>query len=197
MSANERLSIHVFSGPNGAGKTTFAKVLLPRLDCPNFLNADMIAAGVAPLSPASSAITAARILFREWDRLVASGQSFGFETTLSGRTYALRLREAKARGYQIYLYYLWLPTANIALQRIRQRVKKGGHDVPAADVRRRFDASRFNFTNIYFLLADRSMVLDASGQPPKLVVEYSDSEKIVTNDKIYEQINASCPGFLY
>jgi len=197
MPANDHPTIHAFCGPNGAGKTTFAKTFLPLLGCPNFLNADLIAAGVSPLSPTSGAMTAARILFREWNAFVTNGQSFGFETTLSGRVYARRLREAKEKGYRICLYYLWIPIVGIALQRIRQRVKKGGHDVPSDDVRRRFHAGCINFTTLYVPLADRSIILDASGQPPRLVVEYTNSQKHIINAKIYEKIRAFNPGLLH
>ncbi len=181
-------TIHVFAGPNGAGKTTFAKTFLPLVACSRFLNADLIAAGVSPLTPEAGAITAARILLKEWDALLAARESFGFESTLGGRAYVQRLRRARESGYQIYIYYLWLPSVSVALQRIRQRVTKGGHNVPKADVIRRFHASRSNLNDLYRPIASKTMIFDASSQPPTLVVESTDRREAIANVKTYEQI---------
>ena len=181
-------TIHVVAGPNGAGKTTFARTFLPELGCTRFLNADLIAAGLSPLSPAAGAVRAARVLLTEWDALVQCKASFGFETTLSGRVYASRLRRAQEQGYTINLYYLWLPSVTVALRRIRQRVTKGGHDVPSVDVKRRFRPSLENFYHLYLPIAEETLLFDGSSRPPKLVAEIQKERQIVWEAEIYGYI---------
>jgi predicted ABC-type ATPase len=188
MAKKQHPTIHVVAGPNGAGKTTFARTFLPEMGCPHFLNADLIAAGVSPLSPAAGAIRAARLLLAEWDALVEAKASFGFETTLSGRVYVARLLQARERGFQVNIYYLWLPTVTVALRRIRQRVTKGGHDVPAADVKRRFRPSLENFFRLYLPLAEKALLFDGSTRPPKLVAEIQKERQIIRDAKTYEHI---------
>ena len=148
-------TIYVIAGCNGAGKTTFAKELLPKeVKCLRFLNADEIARGLSPFDPAASAVRAARLLLSEFTASVSRQETFAVETTLSGRTYVRLLRNAQTRGFRIYLHYLWLPNPAIALARIQERVKKGGHNVPAIDVRRRFSRSLDNQTGPPKLLAE-------------------------------------------
>jgi len=188
MAKNPHPTIHVVAGPNGAGKTTFARSFLPESGCTHFLNADLIAAGLSPLSPVAGAIRAARILLDEWDALIKSKTTFGFETTLSGRIYASRLQQARDAGYLINIYYLWLPTVTVALRRIRQRVTKGGHDVPPTDVRRRFRPSLENFFDLYLPIANEALLFDGSARPPKLVAEIQKERQIVRDAKTYEKI---------
>lgn len=188
MTKNPPPTIHVVAGPNGAGKTTFARSFLPEYDCRRFLNADLIAAGLSPLSPAAGAIRAARILLEEWDALVELKETFGFETTMSGRGYASRLRQAQEAGYRVNIYYLWLPTVTVALRRIRQRVTKGGHDVPSADVKRRFRPSLKNFFSLYLPIASTALLFDGSSRPSKLVAEIRKEGQIINDWKTYEEI---------
>lgn len=165
-------TIYVIAGCNGAGKTTFAKEFLPReVKCLRFLNADEIARGLSPFDPAAGAIRAARLLLSEFAASVARQETFALETTLSGRTYVRLFRNAKARGARIYLHYLWLPNPAIALARIQERVKKGGHHVPAADVRRRFGRSLQHLVDDYAPLADKWAVWDNQTSPPRLLAE--------------------------
>ncbi len=159
----------IIAGPNGAGKTTFAREFLPHEGgILNFVNADLIAAGLSPLKPSNAALSAGRIFLGELDRLAASGADFSFESTLSGLTYVERIKRWKTRGYRIEIVYLQLRTAAIALKRIAARVKEGGHDVPAADVRRRFVRSWRNFDNAYRPLSDAWWLYDANVRPPIL-----------------------------
>src|SRR5262245_57922963 len=156
--------IIIIAGPNGAGKTTFAKQFLPReADCPNFINADLIAAGLSPFEPAGAAIRAGRLMLSEMDRYVENGDSFAFETTLSGRQYARQIRKWQSGGYRIELIYLKLPSVRMALARIRSRVAQGGHSVPDAVVRRRFKTGWRNFESLYGPLVDHWEVYDNSG----------------------------------
>ena len=114
--------LYVIAGPNGAGKTTFAREFLPAADVVEFLNADLLAAGLSPLRPAMMAIRSARLLLSRWRELLTQRRDFAFESTLSGRTYAGMLREARAAGYEVRVCYLWLPSVALSLRRVRQRV---------------------------------------------------------------------------
>src|SRR5712691_5972786 len=137
--------VYVIGGPNGAGKTTFAREFLPAAKVVEFLNADLLAAGLSPLRPDRMGARSARLLLTRWRELVKERRDFAFESTLSGLTYATMLQRARAAGYGVRLCYLWLPSVAVSLRRVRQRVKKGGHDVPEADLRRRFGPSLRNF----------------------------------------------------
>ena len=118
------------------------------------MNADLIAAGLAPLKPNAAALTAGRIFLSELDRLSAAAVDFSFESTLSGRSYFERIKQWKDNGYRIEIVYLRLATPGIAIKRVAARVRQGGHHVPAADIRRRFVRSWLNFESVYRPLCD-------------------------------------------
>ena len=160
----------VIAGPNGAGKTTFAReFLLKDTRVIHFVNADLIASGLSPLRPELAALAAGRIFLRELDRLAKSRAHFAFESTLSGLVYVHRLKRWKVVGYRIEIVYLRLRSPQLALRRIAARVKQGGHDVPRADVLRRFTRSWTNFQKSYRLLADTWSVYDNSGRTSQLL----------------------------
>ncbi len=160
----------VVAGPNGAGKTTFAREFLPKdTDVIHFVNADLIASGLSALKPEIAAVTAGRVFLAELDRLARGQTSFAFETTLSGRVYASRLRKWKAAGYRIEIAYLKIDSPELALKRIAARVRQGGHDVPKGEVIRRFSRSWINFVRVYRPLADAWWVYDNSGVTPILL----------------------------
>jgi predicted ABC-type ATPase len=160
----------IIAGPNGAGKTTFAREFLPKdTDVVHFINADLIASGLAPLRPEQARLAAGRLFFAEIDRLAKNNTDFAFESTLSGLGYAARLRAWKAMGYWIEIIYLRLSSPRLALYRIAARVRQGGHDVPKADVLRRFDKSWRNFQTIYKPLADAWTVYENIGDTPQLI----------------------------
>lgn len=162
----------VIAGPNGAGKTTFAREFLPReAGIVHFVNADLIAAGLSPLMPVLAALAAGRLLLRELDRLAAARADFAFESTLSGLTYAVRMRQWKAAGYRIEIVFLQLASVRLALRRIADRVRQGGHPVPPDDVRRRFERGWLNFERVYRPLADAWAVYDNSGEQFQLLGE--------------------------
>ena len=160
----------LIAGPNGAGKTTFARRYLPEdAGVVHFVNADLIASGLSPFKPELAAIAAARMVLREIDRLAAERTDFAFETTFSGLTYVRRLQAWKQAGYRIEMVYLRLRSVQLALRRIAARVRQGGHDVPRADVVRRFSRGWENFQRIYRPLADSWTVYDNSGPAPRLL----------------------------
>ena len=165
-------TIYLIAGCNGAGKTTFAKQFLPHeVNCLNFLNADLIAQGLSPLNTRAAAIKAGRLLLAEFRAFVARRETFAFESTLSGATHIGLLKRAKHAGFRIHLHYLWLPNPAIAIARVRERVKKGGHDVPLADIRRRFSRSVQHFARDYAPLANCGAVWDNQYLPPRLMAE--------------------------
>ena len=164
----------MIAGPNGAGKTTFATEFLPNeADCPIFVNADLIAAGLSPFRASRVAARAARLMLREIEEHARRGRSFAFETTLSGRCHARRIPRWQERGYRVKLFFLRLPTPEAAVARVAQRVSEGGHDVPEPVIRRRFDAGWRNFEQIYRDLVDAWAVYDNSGDVPGLVADGS------------------------
>ena len=168
----KRKRILIIAGPNGAGKTTFAKEYLPNeAGCPIFVNADLIAEGLSPFQPDIVAIRAGRLMLSQINEHVRKRESFAFETTLSGRGYARRIPRWQGQGYQVKLFFLRLPTPEMAIVRVKQRVREGGHDVPEAVVRRRFHSGWRNFENIYRDLADEWVLYDNSGVQSLLLAE--------------------------
>jgi predicted ABC-type ATPase len=160
----------VIAGPNGAGKTTFARRYLPEdAGVVHFVNADLIAGGLSPLDPRLAAVRAGRLVLQEIDRLATERANFAFETTLSGLGHARRMIAWKRAGYRVEMVYLKLKSSRLALRRIAARVREGGHDVPRADVVRRFARGWANFEHVYRPLADAWAVYDNSGQEPQLL----------------------------
>ncbi|RBP48069.1 putative ABC-type ATPase [Roseimicrobium gellanilyticum] len=157
---DESPTLLLIGGCNGTGKTTFARRLLPAEGIERFLNADELARGLSPLKPELTALRAGRLLLEEARRLIDARSSFGLESTLSGKTYARLLEEAKTAGFVIMLHFLVVPSPEVAIERVAQRVQKGGHHVPDADIRRRFRRSVENFLHTYVSLADAWKVWD-------------------------------------
>lgn len=163
--------IIIIAGPNGAGKTTFARSFLPQeAQCPRFINADLIAAGLSPFAPEAAAIKAGRLMLEEIAACVQRGESFAFETTLSGFLGYLRhIGQWRALGYRVTLYFLTLPSAEAAIARVAERVWQGGHNIPEPVIRRRFDAGRRNLNQHYRSKVDAWAVYDNAGIEPILL----------------------------
>ncbi len=160
----------IIAGPNGAGKTTFALKYLPEVaHCRNFVNADLIAAGMSPLAPERDRVTASRLFLSEIERHIQARRDFGFETTLAGRGYLRLIRRLRADGWKVELIYLALPNAEMAKLRVAERVSHGGHDIPAADIERRFLRSLENLFTVYASLVDRTVCFLNSGETPEIV----------------------------
>lgn len=161
--------IILIAGPNGAGKTTFAREFLPReADCPVFVNADLIAAGLSPFAPERAALQAGRLTLEAIARHVSRRESFAIETTLSGKAYAQQIPGWRRQGYRIELFFLSLPSADVAVQRVAERVRQGGHDIPEATIRRRFEAGRRLLMEVYQPLVDHWVIYDNAGDEPQL-----------------------------
>lgn len=163
--------IIIIAGPNGAGKTTFAREFLPTDEaCLNFVNADLIAAGLSPFAPEAAAVQAGRLMLTQIADHVAHGRSFALETTLAGLGYARQIPQWRVLGYAVALHFLALPTAEIAIARVAQRVAQGGHNIPEDVIRRRFAAGQANLAR-YCALVDDWDVYDNSGLVPVLINE--------------------------
>ena len=164
------LKIVIIAGPNGAGKTTFAREFLPNEgNCPTFINADLIAAGISPFAPESVSIRAGRLMLDEIDDRVRNCKSFAFETTLSGRSYLHKIRQWQKLGYHVKLLFLSLPNADVAIARVAARVSQGGHNIPENIIRRRFDSGLKNFDTMYKKQVDAWMLYDNSESKPRIL----------------------------
>jgi predicted ABC-type ATPase len=162
--------ITIIAGPNGAGKTTFAREFLPReADCLDFINVDLIAAGLSPFDPNRAALRAGRLVLQEIQHRIREGANFAFETTLAGRHYSRLIPLWRKSGYHVKLIFLGLPNADLAIARVSARVAQGGHGVPEQVIRRRFDAGLRNFHGTFCKLVDSWVLYDNSGHVPKLV----------------------------
>lgn len=160
----------ILAGPNGAGKTTFARSFLPEdAGVRHFINADLIAAGLSPFQPESAALRAGRIMLQEMAMRAARGDSFAFETTLSGKGYLRQIAQWRRDGYVVSLYFLSLPNAETAIERVRSRVEQGGHNIPEGVVRRRFTSGLDNFHRHYKLAVDDWGLYDNTGVEPVLI----------------------------
>jgi predicted ABC-type ATPase len=180
---------YIIAGPNGAGKTTFAREFLPNYaNCKIFVNADLIAQGMAPFSPESAAFRAGRLMLEEIAFHAARGADFGFETTLSGKGHLQVVRGLKTRGYAVHIFYLWVPNAELALSRVRDRVLHGGHNIPEDVVRRRFERSIRNFLREYRPLADSWTLYDNTGETPAIIASEEDGYLHVVETKRYNEI---------
>ena len=172
MTRQAEKKIIIISGPNGAGKTTFAEEFLPKeAACSTFVNADLIAAGLAPFEPERAAFRAGRLMLEEIYRHARRGESFALETTLSGKGYAGLIPGWQADGYIVKLFFLRLASPELAIARVRQRVREGGHNIPEPVIRRRFKAGLRNFEKLYKPAVDEWALYDNSASEPILIEE--------------------------
>ena len=133
---NEK-KVVIIAGPNGSGKTTFARsFLVAEANCPQFINADLIAAGLSPFAPESAALWAGQLMLQKMADCEARGESFALETTLAGRGYLPKIRRWRNAGYRVELYFLRLNDVETAIDRVAERVKQGGHNIPEPVIRR-------------------------------------------------------------
>ena len=191
MNSDRDPKVYIIAGPNGAGKTTFATKFLPHyVECMEFVNADLIASALSPFLPDRAAFRAGRLMIEQIHSLADSRVDFGFETTLAGRGYVRLLNNLKDRGYRIHLFYLWIHSIDVALERIAGRVKMGGHNVPEDVVRRRYHKGISNFSRLYQPLTDSWAIYDNSTDTPHLIA-YKEHDKleIIDHDTFYRISN--------
>jgi predicted ABC-type ATPase len=182
-------TIYILAGPNGVGKTTYADRYLPDVIKElEFVNADLIARGISPFAPEKAAMEAGRIALARIRHLIESGTSFTWETTMSGRTAVRWLQSAKDAGCTIKCYFLWVRKVDTTLERIRQRVQEGGHQIDSDVSQRRFFKTIENFFAIYRPLCD-SWKLFANDQLTPRLLAVGEGNRLVTRDrKAWEKI---------
>jgi predicted ABC-type ATPase len=180
----ERLKdIVILGGPNGAGKTTAAHVVVPQeLNIREFVNADEIARGLSPFNVERAAKTAGRYMIERMRNLVRDGESFAFETTCSGRAHVGWLRQCRVQGWRVTLLYLWLPSPQVALDRVARRVRQGGHGIAADVVVRRYWAGLSNMRQLYLPLADVAAIYDNSDEGRVLIAERTPETPLMVHE---------------
>lgn len=164
--------LYIIAGCNGAGKTTASYTILPEMiECVEFLNADEIARGLSPFQPNKVAFAAGRIMLRRINFLISTNSNFAFETTLSTLSHKDKIISAKKKGYKISLIFFWLNSVELAKERVRTRVKEGGHHIPDDVIERRYKRGIKNLFHIYLPLADSSLIIDNSYGKHHLIAE--------------------------
>jgi len=177
----------IIAGPNGAGKTTFALEYFSQIDeCSHFINADLIAAGLSPLSPEQELINASKIFIKEIKVSIAKRNNFAIETTLSGRGYLKLVKNLKNDGWIVKLIYLALPSIEMSKQRVAERVKHGGHNIPLKDIERRFPRSLNNLLNDFSGIVDNCLCFMNDNKNPILVFEQKNHTRNVINKQFYD-----------
>ena len=175
-------NIYIISGCNGAGKTTASMTILPEiLNCKEFVNADMIASGLSPFQPEKVAFEAGRIMLERINFLIQTNQSFAIETTLATKSYKNKLLKAIENGYKVKLLFFWLPTYEMAINRVAIRVSEGGHNIPKEIIKRRYFRGIENLFKIYLPLCSSWIVFDNENES-KLIAEKNNSGEIIIVD---------------
>ncbi len=182
-------NVYIIAGPNGSGKTIFAKKFLPDYaKCPNFVNADLIAQGLSPFSPGTAAMKAGRLVLEQIHNLADKNLDFAFETTLSGKSYVSFLNGLSKKDYSVNIFFLWIPNTELAIDRIKDRVASGGHNVPAVDVKRRFYRGLYNFLHYYKPLADTWLLFNNADAVPKLIAQEKNGKAEIIDEALFENI---------
>ena len=184
--------LYIISGCNGAGKTTASYSLLPEmLECREFVNSDEFAKGLSPFDPSKASIQASRYMLMKIRYLLKNKKDFAVETTLATRTLLKIVKAAQAEGYTVTLLYFWLKTPELAVERVRDRVAAGGHDIPEETIRRRYQVGIDYFFHYYAPISERWILADNSQIPFRVIAEGSKSDVINIRDKeTYEKIKA-------
>jgi predicted ABC-type ATPase len=181
----------VVAGPNGAGKTTAAaNLLVGALSVQEFVNADTIAKGLSAFRPESVALQAGKVMLDRLHRLTAERADVAFETTLASRSFAPWTKTLIETGYAFRIVFLWLPSADVAVERVQERVVEGGHDVPEPVIRRRYEAGLKNFFHIYYPLAATWRFYDnSSGVSPRLIASgFLDQAPMIADPQLWDNI---------
>jgi predicted ABC-type ATPase len=180
--------LYIVAGCNGVGKTSASYTILPEiLDCKEFVNADEIAKGLSPFQPEKVSIEAGKVMLNRIKALINSGRNFAFETTLSTKSFVGLIKDAQQKGYQIHLIFLWLHSAQLAISRVKIRVKEGGHNIPEDVIKRRYKRGLSNFFNLYLPIVNNWIFINNSGEPYEIVAEGSSEEKVI-DSKLWNKL---------
>ena len=185
MKSEQNPKIIAIAGPNGAGKSTLApRLLRDLLQIKECVNADTIAAGLSAFNSQGAALEAGRIALKRYDYLASQRISFAFETTLAARSYALRIHQLCQQGYDFYLFYLWLRDVEIAIERVKERVRLGGHDIPQQIIRQRYARGMNNFHHLYKPMAINWGLYDNSDVEELRIIAAGSKDSLI---EIYEK----------
>lgn len=179
----------IIAGPNGAGKTTFALEYLPQVaQCSRFVNAGLIAAGLSSLAPERELLAASRLFLGEIEACITQREDFAFETTLAGRSYLKLVRRLQTAGWRVELIYLALPSMEMSKLRVAERVVHGGHNIPVADIARRFARSLGNLLYSFSTQVDACRCFMNSDASPELVFEQQGELRNVVHMPYYQHL---------
>ena len=181
--------LYILAGCNGAGKTTASYSFLPEiLDCGEFVNSDEFAKSLSPFDPSVASVSASRFMLKRISYLLERGSDFSIETTLATRSLVSIINEARAKSYVITLLYLWIQAPEIAIQRVRDRVASGGHNIPEDVLRRRYTTGLKYMFDIYMPICDRWMIADNSGPTFMLIAEGDVNRTIIKDEEKFKRI---------
>ena len=181
--------LYILAGCNGAGKTTASNTFLPEiLDCREFVNSDEFAKSLSPFDPSIASISASRYMLRRIEYLLNQGSDFSVETTLATRSLVSIINEARSKGYLVTILYLWVQSPEIAIQRVRDRVATGGHNIPEEVLRRRYTSGLKYLFDIYMPICDRWMIADNSGPTFTLIAEGNNQRSIIKDEDKFKKI---------
>jgi len=176
----------IIAGPNGAGKTTFALQYLDKTT--RFINADLIASGLSPLSPELQQMKASRLFLKEIKSSILQKKSFAFETTLSGKTYVKLIQKLQKDNWIINLIYLYLPNVTMSLERVTERVKHGGHNIPKKSILRRYPRSLKNLIELYSPLCDTTICFDNANKQQALIFTQEKGKRSIESNELYQKL---------
>jgi len=182
-------NVYIIAGPNGSGKTTFANTFLPEYtQCNRFINADLIAQGLSPFSPQIVAIKAGKLVLEQIKEYTKNNVTFSFETTMAGTTHTKYFKMLKKNNYKINIFFLWIPSTQLAIARVKSRVLQGGHNIPIIDIKRRYNRSIKNFFTTYRLLANQWMLFNNSQSKAELIASKNNNHINILNTKLLQKI---------
>jgi len=181
-------NLYIIAGCNGAGKTTASFVVLPELlGCKEFINADEIAKGISPFNTESVSITSGKIMLERIHHLLDEGVEFGFETTLSSKNTVEIIIKAKQSNYRIFIFFFWLNSVQLALERVAQRVIEGGHQIPEETIKRRYGRGISNFKNAYQELVNVWLLIDNSKTEFEIISQFNDGLLTIYNHELFQK----------
>ncbi len=184
-------NLYIIAGCNGAGKTTASYTILPEiLKCKEFINADEIARGISPFQPEKAAIAAGRIMLERIDELLNLKTDFAIETTLTTKSYTNTIKAAQAKDYTVTLIYFWLNNMQLAINRVKTRVKEGGHNIPEDVIIRRYKKGLDNLINVFIPVCDNWAVIDNSDKPYNFVAEGNNNDVTIYIPQLWNEIKS-------
>ena len=181
--------MYIISGWNGAGKTTASYTILPELlNCKELVNADEIAKGLSPFNPDNVAIKAGRLMLSRINELIEGDNDFAFETTLATRSYVSLVKKAQNNGFLVTILYFWLNSPELAIERVKVRVREGGHNIPEETIIRRYFAGIKNLFNLYIDIADDWWLINNSGLNAETIAEGNKEVTAIINAHVWSML---------